>query len=174
MRNFCLVSGFIVSNKGPLDTDMWNLGHSWITEFMILLIVAPCIFEIYAVHTPTNALIINLVKSFKFPSKYKIISLLRVSVFNDHNKRALSVPNWSYIYVKTLGKITSLCIYIYIYNIQRHVCCVQCRMRPSLTLHYTQHTCRCLTPHYTQHTCRCLTLHYTQNTCRSTTCCHII
>jgi hypothetical protein len=51
-------------------------------------------FEIYAVHTPTNALFINLVKSFKFTLKYIIISLLlRVSVFNDHHQGALSVPN---------------------------------------------------------------------------------
>jgi len=50
-------------------------------------------FEIYVVHSPTNALFINLVKSFKFTLKYTIISLLHVSVFNDHNQRALSVPN---------------------------------------------------------------------------------
>jgi len=40
--------------------------------------------------------------------KYTIISFLHVSVFNDHHQGALSVPGWSYIYVKTLGKITSL------------------------------------------------------------------
>jgi len=62
-------------------------------------------FEIYVVHTPTNALLINLVNSFKFTLKYTIISLLHVSVFNDHHQGALSVP--SYIYVKTLGKIVS-------------------------------------------------------------------
>ena len=65
----------------------------------------------YVVHSPTNALFINLVKSFKFMLKYTIISLLHVSVFNDHHQGALSVPNCSYIYVKTLGKITSLCIF---------------------------------------------------------------
>jgi len=43
------------------------------------------------VHTPTNALSINLVKSFKFTLKYTIISLLHVSVFNDHHQGALSV-----------------------------------------------------------------------------------
>jgi hypothetical protein len=48
-------------------------------------------FEIYAVHSPTNALFINLVKSFKFTLKYTIISLLHVSVFNDHHQGALSV-----------------------------------------------------------------------------------
>ena len=45
------------------------------------------------VHTPTNALFINLVKSSKFTLKYTIISLLHVSVFNDHHQGALSVPN---------------------------------------------------------------------------------
>jgi len=48
-------------------------------------------FEIYVVHLPTNALFINLVKSFKFTLKYTIISLLHVSVFNDHHQGALSV-----------------------------------------------------------------------------------
>ena len=38
----------------------------------------------YVVHSPTNALFIYLVKSFKFTLKYTIISLLDVSVFNDH------------------------------------------------------------------------------------------
>jgi len=64
--------------------------------------------ELYAVHTPANALFINLAKSFRFALKYKIISLMHVSVFNDHHQGALSVPNYTYIYVKTLGKITSL------------------------------------------------------------------
>ena len=62
----------------------------------------------YVVNSPTNALFINLVKSFKFTLKYTIISLLHVPVFNDHHQGALSVPNYSYIYVKTLGKIMSL------------------------------------------------------------------
>jgi len=48
-------------------------------------------FHIYVVHSPTNALFINLVKSFKFTLKYTIISLLHVSVFNDHHQGALSV-----------------------------------------------------------------------------------
>jgi len=47
--------------------------------------------EIYVVHTPTNAIFINLVKSYKFTLKYTIISLLHVSVFNDHHQGALSV-----------------------------------------------------------------------------------
>jgi len=51
-------------------------------------------FEIYVVHSPTNALFINLVKSFKFTLKYTIISfLLHISVFNDHHQGALSLPN---------------------------------------------------------------------------------
>ena len=51
------------------------------------------LFETYAVHSPTNALFINLVKSFKLTLNHTIISLLHVSVFNDHNQGALSVPN---------------------------------------------------------------------------------
>jgi len=43
----------------------------------------------YVVYTPTNALFINLVKSFKFTLKYTIILLLHVSVFNDHHIREL-------------------------------------------------------------------------------------
>ena len=49
-------------------------------------------FEIYVVHSQTNALFTNLVKGFKFTLKYTIISLLHVSVFNDHHQGALSVP----------------------------------------------------------------------------------
>jgi len=50
-------------------------------------------FEIYVVCSQTIALFINLVKSFKFAFKYTIISLLHVSVFNDHHQGALAVPN---------------------------------------------------------------------------------
>ena len=50
-------------------------------------------FEIYVVYTPTNALFINLVKSYKFTLKYTTVSLLHVSVFNDHHQGALSVTN---------------------------------------------------------------------------------
>ena len=50
-------------------------------------------FEIYVVHSPTKALFINLLESFKFTLKYTIISLLHVSVFNDHHQGALSLPN---------------------------------------------------------------------------------
>ena len=52
-------------------------------------------------HSPTNALLINLVKSFKVTLKYTIMSLLHVSAFNDHHQVALSVSNYSYIYVFT-------------------------------------------------------------------------
>jgi len=51
----------------------------------IIFIVAPCIFEINIVHSPTNALFVNLVKSFKFTLKYTIISHLYVSLFSDHH-----------------------------------------------------------------------------------------
>jgi len=47
----------------------------------------------YVVHSPTKALFINLVNSFKFTLKYTLISLLHASVFNDHHQGALSVPN---------------------------------------------------------------------------------
>ena len=47
---------------------------------------------LYVIHTPTNALFIRLVKSFKFTLKYTIISRLHVSGFNDHHQRVLSVP----------------------------------------------------------------------------------
>jgi len=50
-------------------------------------------FYIDVVYTPTNEQFINLVKSSKFTLKYTIISLLHVSVFNDHHQGALSVPN---------------------------------------------------------------------------------
>jgi len=58
-------------------------------------------FEFCVVPTQTNALFINLVRSFKFTLKYTIISLLHVSVFNDHRQGALSVHNYSYVYVKS-------------------------------------------------------------------------
>ena len=56
-----------------------------------IFIVAP--FGIYVVHSPTTALFINLVKRFKFTLKYTTVSLLHVSVFNDHHHGALSVPD---------------------------------------------------------------------------------
>ena len=83
-------------------------------------------------------------KVLKFTLKYTIISLLYVSAFNDYHQGALSVPNYSYIYVKTLGKITSLytlcgvaayctaaCVLCGVQSetVERHVFCVQCRVR---------------------------------------------
>ena len=62
-------------------------------------------FEIYVVHTPTNALFINLVNSFKFTLKYTIISLLYIYIYIY-----IYIHVCSYIYVKTLGKITSFYI----------------------------------------------------------------
>jgi len=47
----------------------------------------------YVVQTPTHAQFISLVKSFKFTLKYTIISLLHVSVFNDHHQGVLPVAN---------------------------------------------------------------------------------
>jgi len=48
-------------------------------------------FEIYVLNSPTNALFINLVKSFKFTLRYTIILLTHVSVFNEHHQGALSL-----------------------------------------------------------------------------------
>jgi len=66
-------------------------------------------FEIYPVHSPTNTLFINLVKSFKFTLQYTMVSLLHVLAFNGHHERALSVPNQSYIYVMSykLGDVAA-------------------------------------------------------------------
>ena len=52
-----------------------------------------CKFLTQFTHSPTNALFINLVKSFKFTLKYTKISLLHVLVFNDYHQGDLSVPN---------------------------------------------------------------------------------
>ena len=62
--------------------------------FAVILIRNTCIESEsnYVVHSPTNALFINLVKGIKFKLKYTIISLLHVSVFNDYHQGALSVP----------------------------------------------------------------------------------
>ena len=49
--------------------------------------------EIYVVHSATNTIFINLVKSFKFTKRCTIIALLYVSVSNDHHQGALSIPN---------------------------------------------------------------------------------
>ena len=62
--------------------------------YLIFFVVAPCILKpAQFTHSPTNALFMNLVKHFKFTVQYTIISLLHVSVFNDHHQGGLSVPN---------------------------------------------------------------------------------
>ena len=117
-------------------------------------------------HTNKCNYLINLVKSFKFTLKYTIISLLHVSVFNDHHHGALYLI---YIYAEAL--------------------CVACTAHKthavSLTLHYTQHTCRstvslctahnthvALQSHSALHTTHMplysLTPHCTKHICRST------
>jgi len=50
-------------------------------------------FITYVVYTPTNVPFINWGKSFKFTLKYKIISLLHVSVFIDRHHEALYVTD---------------------------------------------------------------------------------
>jgi hypothetical protein len=113
---------------------------NFLKKQLIFFLVAPRILKsTQFTHSPTNALFINLVKSFKFTLKYTIISLLHVSVFNGHHQGDLSVPSLSYIYVKTLSKITSLyqlgdvaaCVLCAVQSetVERHVCCVQCRVR---------------------------------------------
>jgi len=59
-----------------------------------IFIVVPCTLEsTQFTHSPTNALFINLIKSFIFTLKYTIISLIHVPAFNDHHQGALSVPH---------------------------------------------------------------------------------
>jgi len=96
----------ICENTGRYNApDIWKSTAFWKVSrlrLFVLLVRATCRwsfyrctvhFEIYTDHIPTNALFINLVKSFKFALKYTIISLPHVSVFNDYNPWALSVPN---------------------------------------------------------------------------------
>ena len=139
-------------------------------------------FEIYAVQTPTNALFINLVKSFKFTLKYTIISLLHILVSNDHHQGTLSVPNLSYYrLIRPYGstrcaessKRASVCT---AHN--THLCLSQSHpalhtihisVSLSLTLHCTQQTSLSLsvslcTAHNTISVSLSLTLHCTQHT----------
>ena len=91
-----LVTGiFSFGNMGGTmwvgETAMTCLdGHS---RYLFLLYINAKKLFVYPVHTPTNALFINLVKSVKSTLKYTIISLLHVSVFNDGHQGALSVLN---------------------------------------------------------------------------------
>ena len=55
---------------------------------------------LYVVHTPTNALFINLVKSFKFALKYAIISLHRSDIivyFNVNLKLLTKLINSAFV-----------------------------------------------------------------------------
>jgi len=74
--------------------DLLDFIDTWIFLEIRLLIFYRCAvhFEIYIAHSPTNALFINLVKSFKFTIKYTIISLLHVLVLTDRHQGAISVP----------------------------------------------------------------------------------
>ena len=78
---------FIKTLDGPQKTS-GRFG-----EEVFFLSLHRAFWNLHVVHSPTNALFINLFKSFKFTLKYTIISLLPVSVFNYHHKEALSVPN---------------------------------------------------------------------------------
>ena len=70
---------------------------------------------IYPFHPPTNGLLINLVKSFKFTLKHTIISLPRVSVFNDLTKVIFMLKHsaklrryiYIYIYIYKLGHVAA-------------------------------------------------------------------
>jgi len=74
------------------DHQSLFLYFAWLPPAILMPQHSYQIKNIYVVHSPTNALFINLVKSFKFTLKYTITSLLHVSVFNDHCHGALSVP----------------------------------------------------------------------------------
>jgi len=69
--------------KSLLDFTLFRLNHNKIFSYFFYDCTVH--FEIYVLHTTTNALFINLVNSFKFTLKYTVISLLHVSVFNDHS-----------------------------------------------------------------------------------------
>ena len=86
----------IGSGEFSFDVEVDEVNNAWsIASISVLYFFYGCTvhFEIYVVHSRTNAVFINLVKSFKFKLKYTIISLLHVSVSNDHHQGALSVPN---------------------------------------------------------------------------------
>ena len=76
-----------------MDHQSLFLYFTWLPPAILMPQHSYQIKNIYVVHSPTNALFINLVKSFKFTLKYTTISLLHVSVFNDHCHGDLSVPN---------------------------------------------------------------------------------
>ena len=85
---------------------------------------------LYVVHSPTNALFINLVKSSKLTLKCTIVSLLHVLVL-------MIIIRELHLYVTKvifmLKHSVKLRRYIYLvlwqHAVERHVCCVQCRVR---------------------------------------------
>ena len=83
-------------------------------------IVFECMKFYCIVHSPTNALFINLVIRFKFTLKYAIISLLHISVFNDHVNKVIFLLTHS---VK-LGRYIYWVMWQHV--VERRVCCVQC------------------------------------------------
>ena len=85
--HFSVLSGFF------RDRISKRYGLYLPTTFHLVIHFCSNINSIYVFHSPTNSLFINVVKSLKFTLKYTIISLLHVSIFNDHHQRALSVPN---------------------------------------------------------------------------------
>ena len=74
----------------------------------MISIVAPCILKSTQFAHQQMHCLLTWLKVLKFTSTYPIISLLHVSVFNDNHQGALSVRGLSYVYVKTLVKITSV------------------------------------------------------------------
>ena len=90
---FCPMGNGEFSFDGEIGEakNAWNIASISVLYFFFYRCTVH--FEIYVFHSPTNAILIKLVKSFKFTLKYTIISLLHVSVFNDHHQGALSVPN---------------------------------------------------------------------------------
>ena len=79
------------------------------------------------------------------------MSLLHVSVFNDHHQGTLSVPNLSYIYVKTLGKIKSL---YKLGDVAAFCRTAHATLQSHAALHTTHMLLYSLTLHCTQHACR--------------------
>ena len=108
---------------------MWQMD---VFKIQLFLLFYRCTvhFEIYAVHSPTNALFINLVKSFKFTLKYTIILLLNF-------RSLMTIVRKLYLYLTKvifmLKHSVKLRRYInqvmWQHVVQRHMCCVLCRVR---------------------------------------------
>jgi len=73
---------YLISAK-PMNVNVNTMGLCYYSRLITVNVA----------HTPANVLFINFGKSFKFTLKYTIISILHVSVFNDHHQGDLSVPN---------------------------------------------------------------------------------